>query len=151
MLNLISMLREIDLEKNDNKAIREVLDFVANELEKGNYLNKIDLVYELEYEVSELRRKRLNVIKNRDITIKELLDLGFNNSYLRINEEWFNLGYKWFDCKKENFGYESGDFGELNEQQLNCVVHFISSELDDDNCMCINVELKDKEDIKYFK
>lgn len=111
----------------------------------------VDLVYELEYEVAELRRKRLNVIKNRDMTIKEFLDLGFNNSNIKINEEWFNLGYKWFDSKKEHFGYESGDFGELNKQQLNCVIHFISNELDDNNCMCVNVELKNKEDIKYFK
>lgn len=32
-LNLIDMLREIDLEKNSTEDIREVLNFVAGELE----------------------------------------------------------------------------------------------------------------------
>lgn len=34
LLNLIDMLRELDLEKNDRKAIKEVLDFVADKLEE---------------------------------------------------------------------------------------------------------------------
>ena len=32
-LNLIDMLREIDLEKNSTEDIREVLNFIADELE----------------------------------------------------------------------------------------------------------------------
>ena len=32
--NLIAMLREIDLEKNDIETIREVLDYIAEELDK---------------------------------------------------------------------------------------------------------------------
>ena len=31
---LISMLRELDVVKNDSDTIREVLDYIANELEK---------------------------------------------------------------------------------------------------------------------
>lgn len=38
MNNLIGMLREIDLDKNDKETIKEILDFVANELEKENAL-----------------------------------------------------------------------------------------------------------------
>ena len=34
LLNLIDMLRELDLEKNDRKTIKEVLDFVADKLEE---------------------------------------------------------------------------------------------------------------------
>lgn len=32
--NLISMLRELDLEKNDKETIREVLNYIANMLEE---------------------------------------------------------------------------------------------------------------------
>ena len=32
--NLIAMLKEIDTEKNSAEALREVLDYIANELEK---------------------------------------------------------------------------------------------------------------------
>lgn len=32
--NLISMLEEIDTEKNDSKTLREVLDYIANELKQ---------------------------------------------------------------------------------------------------------------------
>ena len=34
LLNLIDMLRELDIEKNDRKTIKEVLDFVADKLEE---------------------------------------------------------------------------------------------------------------------
>jgi len=33
-LNLLDMIREIDLEKNSKEDIRKVLDFIADELEK---------------------------------------------------------------------------------------------------------------------
>lgn len=36
---LISMLRELDVVKNDSDTIREVLDYIANELE--NYIDDI--------------------------------------------------------------------------------------------------------------
>lgn len=34
LLTLIDMLRELDLEKNDKKAIKEVLEFIADKLEE---------------------------------------------------------------------------------------------------------------------
>lgn len=37
MLNLIAMLRELDLDKNDKEAIRYVLNFIADELETMIY------------------------------------------------------------------------------------------------------------------
>lgn len=33
-LNLINMLRELDLEKNNNETIKDVLDYIAEELDK---------------------------------------------------------------------------------------------------------------------
>ena len=37
--NLIEMLKELDLEKNDTETIREVLNYIAKELE--NYIDDI--------------------------------------------------------------------------------------------------------------
>lgn len=37
--NLISMLEEIDTERNDSETLREVLNYIANELKK--YINDI--------------------------------------------------------------------------------------------------------------
>lgn len=34
LLNLIDMLRELDIEKNDKEAIKEVLNFIADKLEE---------------------------------------------------------------------------------------------------------------------
>lgn len=34
ILNLIDMLRELDIEKNDKKTIKEVLNFIADKLEE---------------------------------------------------------------------------------------------------------------------
>lgn len=34
LLTLIDMLRELDLEKNDKKTIKEVLKFIADKLEE---------------------------------------------------------------------------------------------------------------------
>lgn len=34
LLNLIDMLRELDVEKNDKKTIKEVLNFIADKLEE---------------------------------------------------------------------------------------------------------------------
>ena len=40
--NLLDMLKQIDLEKNDKKTIKEVLNYVADELEKYVDLMKGD-------------------------------------------------------------------------------------------------------------
>ena len=40
LLNLVDMLKEIDLEKNDTETVREVLNFVAEKLK--DYVEKED-------------------------------------------------------------------------------------------------------------
>ena len=40
LLNLVDMLKEIDLEKNDKETIREVLNFIAEKLK--DYVEKED-------------------------------------------------------------------------------------------------------------
>lgn len=111
--------------------------------------NKIeDMLYDLEYKVNELRKSRLSTIEYENMSVKDLLDLGFNNTYILINDAWYDLGYKWFASDK--FGYE-GDFGELNDKQKSCMVKFNSAEINDENYTIVYIELVNKDDEKYFK
>ena len=51
-------------------------------------MNKMEnkkLLYQLEYEVAELRKRYLNYIDTNEITLKEVLDLGFNNTYINLD------------------------------------------------------------------
>ena len=98
-----------------------------------------DLLYELEYKVNELKQQYLSEVKYNELTIREVLDLGFNNTNIMLDfdnstyKESYNLGYKWkiFDTKenKDKFGYETSDYGYTD----------------------LYVELVNEEDIKYFK
>lgn len=112
------------------------------------------LLYELEYEVQELRHQQINKIKYNTMTIKELLDLGFDSSFIRIGDNWYNLGYKWYGEKLNDkqycCGYDSNDFGELTEEQLNCEVEYVDSEIGDYNYQQVSVELVNSEDEEKF-
>ena len=50
------------------------------------------LLYQLEYEVAELRKQYLNYIEydykddNKKLTLREVLDLGFNNTYINLDD-----------------------------------------------------------------
>lgn len=107
-----------------------------------------NLLYELEYKANELRETRLNEIKYSEMSIKDLLDLGFDNSFIEIKGQWYNLGYKWYIG--DNFGYESSNFGELNKEQLNCIVKYVDDEISDYNYQQVSVELVNEENSKYF-
>ena len=107
------------------------------------------LLYELEYQVNELRKQKLNTIEYNDMTIKELLDLGFDDCFIRINKFWYDLGYKWYDKEHKQSGYESSEF-QLSEEQLKCMVHYVNDEISDYNYQQVSVELVNEEDSKYF-
>lgn len=106
------------------------------------------LLYDLEYQVNELRKAKLSEIEYNDMTVQELLDLGFDNSFIKINDQWFNLGYRWHDNKV--YGYESSDFGELTEEQLNCSVKYVDDEVSEYNYQQVSVKLANEKDSRYF-
>ena len=108
------------------------------------------LLYELEYKVNELRKSKLSEIQYNNLTIKELLDLGFDNTFIKLNNQWFNLGYKDIDRHNNKIYYTSNDFDELNEKQLNCMVEYINDELSDYNYLQVSVCLVNEEDTRYF-
>ena len=113
-------------------------------------MEKEKLLYELEYQVQELRKARLSAIKYNNMTIKDFLDLGFDNSFILIKDQWFNLGFKWHDKDYNNYGYESDDFGELTNEQLNCVIEYVDDEISDYDYQQVSVRLINKMDEKYF-
>lgn len=86
------------------------------------------LLYQLEYEVAELRKQYLNHIDsdyrddNEKLTLKEVLDLGFNNTY--INLEDIRVGI----YKDENGDYVANGYFLTDDELLNANVKYIENE-----------------------
>ena len=86
------------------------------------------LLYQLEYEVAELRKQYLSHIdsdyrdENEELTLKEVLDLGFNNTY--INLEDIRVGI----YKDENGDYVANGYFLTDDELLNANVKYIENE-----------------------
>lgn len=111
------------------------------------------LFYEIENEYFELRDHLIGKFINKyndktsNITLKEFLDKGFNNSYITFKNygKTFNLGYK--DLENE---YWSEDFS-LNEEQLNCKIgNIVDYDHDGDGYTIVYINLNNEKDIKKF-
>lgn len=110
------------------------------------------LLYELESEYLEKYNDCIYMVENEDLTVRELLDLGFNNNYVRIGDKKYNLGYALTSrCQEvEGVEYKSEDF-DLTDKQLDCeIAKGGSLDTDWDDFTTITVRLKNKEDEKYF-
>lgn len=103
------------------------------------------LLYELEQEFKDTRRDYVNKVIHEDLTIRQLLDLGFNMNYLYTKE----LGTLGIGFKSED-NYWEEDI-ELTKDVLNCKIKFEDLQHDSDCYSIIFVRLKNEEDIKYFK
>lgn len=101
------------------------------------------LFYELENELMTLKEDLIDY--DKELTIKEFLDIGFNNSYITFETfgKVFNLGYK-----IEN-KYWSNDFS-LNEKQLNCKIKMCDSDYDLEGYTIIYVQLVNESDRQLF-
>lgn len=80
------------------------------------------LLYQLEYEVAELRKQYLNYIDTDKITLKEVLDLGFNNTYINLD----NIRVGIF--KDENGDYVANGYFLTDDELLNANVKYIEDE-----------------------
>ena len=83
----------------------------------------MELLWKLEEDFKEELERRTNIVMYDGITIKELLDLGFNNNWLMFNDEDnipnYELGWK----------EENGDYSyELTQEQLNAKVYMITQD-----------------------
>lgn len=86
-----------------------------------------ELLYNLEYKVAELRKQYLNYIDTDEkLTLKEVLDLGFNNTYIytdEINNRKVGI-YK----DNENEYLANGYFITNNDELLNAEVKYVENE-----------------------
>lgn len=88
-------------------------------------MNKMEnkkLLYQLEYEVAELRKRYLNYIDTNKITLKEVLDLGFNNTYINLDN--IRVGI----YKDKNGYYVANGYFLINDELLNANVKYIKDE-----------------------
>lgn len=85
------------------------------------------LLYQLEYEVAELRKQYLNYVKDDEyLTLKEVLDLGFNNTYIYTDEI---LNRKVGIYKDDENEYvANGYFITKNDELLNAKVKYVEDE-----------------------
>lgn len=105
---------------------------------------KNNLLWKLEEDFKETKRNYINKLMYEKTTVKELLDMGFNNNYICFNMDSYNLGFK-----DLNGDYYSDDF-ELNDEQLSCEVVLDETDEDSDCYTIIYVKLKNEKDKKYF-
>ena len=104
-----------------------------------------ELLWKLQHDFITEFDKRRSKIYNNDLTVRDLLDLGFNNNYLIFSNEKFKrfeLGYK-----DENGTYSN----ELTDEQLNVIVKYYRDSLDYDDYVIMIVKCKNIDDEKLFK
>ncbi len=111
-----------------------------------------DLLYNIEGQYRDKLQHCLEAIEE-PITVKEFLDLGFNNSYIYLDGT-YNLGYKYYDYDYNTSQYldttsYSSDFS-LNESQLNTFVIYSDMEHDSDGFRVVYVKLVNENDINKF-
>lgn len=110
----------------------------------------MELLWKKESDFRESLELAKRVVMYNEITIKELLDLGFNNNYLILsNGDTFKLG----------FIDENGEYWEtLTEEQLNTKIYmkedfgwYDDEDLDGDGYHIAKVYCLNKEDEKLFE
>ena len=103
------------------------------------------LLWKLQQDFRYEYKRRLDIAKHNNITIKELLDLGFNSNYLST-EFYGNIDLGW---KNEDGTYQI----DLTNEQLNTkiVMDEDFEYYDDDDYVIARVHCINKEDEKLFK
>lgn len=108
------------------------------------------ILWKEEQDFKESLDRAINMVKYEKITIQELLDLGFNNNYLKLsNEKTFKLGYI-----DENREYSK----ELSKEQLNVKIYmkedfgyYSDEDIDEDGYHIAKVYCINQEDEELFE
>lgn len=103
------------------------------------------LLWKLQQDFEDCLQSYVRKAKYGDITIKELLDLGFNNNYLKIGNKHLCLGWKNIDTETFN-QYEE----DLTEEQLKTKIILVDYNKDGDGYVIAIVKLKDESNSKLF-
>ena len=102
------------------------------------------LLWELESEFKEELQNRSDIAKYDDITLKEMLDLGFNNNYLvRKNDYSYRKQLGYVDSTRQ-YSYN------FTEEQLNVRIVLKEYDFDSDGYTIAKVYLANEEDYKLF-
>lgn len=89
-------------------------------------------LYELQYDYINASNNAYNKVIENELTLRELVEVGYNMIHLD------------FDNKSYSLGYDEEDF---NEDELNVLVKGLYTECDVDNYEIVYVELVNNEDI----
>ena len=108
------------------------------------------LLWDIEQDFHNTLENAKNVAMYDKITIKELLELGFNNNYLILsNGKRIEIGY--IDMQKDYVG-------ELTDEQLNVKIYmkedfgwYSDEDIDEDGYHIAKVYCLNKEDEKLFE
>lgn len=102
---------------------------------------KNKILWKLQQDFKDYLETCVRRAKYGDITIKELLDLGFNNNYLKIGNKTFGLGWKNLDNEYSRV---------LSQEQMNTKIVLSYCGEDGDGYICSVVKLKNEEDSELF-
>lgn len=111
-------------------------------------MEDMKLLYQLEYEVKEIREQYIKKLKYDNLRLRDLLDLGFNNVYIHDseNKHIYNLF-------KDSEGFYTIDNWNLEDDAiLDAIVEYDYSELYEDygygDFVEVGVKFKDAEALK---
>ena len=109
------------------------------------------LLYEYQADFEKNLEKAIAKVTYNEISLKEFLDLGFNNSKLlkKDNSDWeFNTGYKTTDRYAKEYGTY---FDNLTDEMLKVRVKAFGDVYEDlDGYYCMDIVCVNSEDYKIF-
>ena len=89
-------------------------------------------LYELQYDYVNASNNAYNQVVEQELTLKELVEIGYNMIHLDYNQKIYRLGY---------------DEEDFTEEELNILVKGLYTDYDSDGYEIVFVELVNEEDI----
>ena len=102
------------------------------------------LLYDLEYKVNELRKDYVKRVQYEDLTLKDVLDLGFDRTNIEINNHYI------YFYKDLEGNYICDNYYCKNEDLLNKKVIYVCDYLNDNNYLNVDIKFKNDEDLQLL-
>lgn len=103
------------------------------------------LLWKLQEDFREELHRRYNIAKYDDITLREMLELGFNNNYLNKRDDYSYIKELGWCNEKGNYEYN------FTDEQLNVKIEMKEYDADTDGYTFARIYLKNDEDYKLFE
>ena len=123
-------------------------DEIQLTLEDGKLVNiyvNIESEEDLDQEENQNGKRRYNIAKYDDITLREMLELGFNNNYLNKRDDYSYIKELGWCNEKGNYEYD------FTDEQLNVKIEMKEYDADTDGYTFARIYLKNEEDYKLFE